>query len=84
MRELMVNGAAMTVNGAHSLVLANGAFKIGSRSVARFLNKMCDEGRLKVHKERKMKGKRRKRIVFTSALEPGQFLYQIIVHKEEE
>jgi len=84
MREFIINGAAMTVDGAHSLVLANGVFEIGSELVVDFLFRMHDEGWLKTHKEPMNKEPDRERLIISSNLQPDQFLHKIIVHKEEK
>jgi len=83
-RELVIYGAAMTVDGAYDHVTANDVFGVGIKPVTEFLFKMCDEGILKQVKEPSVKDRRRKRLILSSALQPDQFLYQIIIHREEE
>lgn len=83
MRELIINGAAMTVDGAREFIQADGLYEIGSETVIEFLFKQHDEGWLKTHEETMMKDKTRKRMILSSAIK-RKFRFQIIVHEEEK
>lgn len=83
-REFLIYGAAMTVDGAYDHITANGVFGVGIKPMKKFLSDIQDKGILKQHKEKSMKNKRRKRTILSSAPQPDQFQYQIIIHKEEE
>lgn len=87
MRELVIYRAVMTLEGAHSFVTAKDRFKIGSKTVSKFLLKMRDKGLLKEHKEHMVKKTlkrhaRRGRLIVSSVLQPGQFQHAVINHKE--
>lgn len=84
MRELVIAGAAMTVDGAHQFLQANDRFKIDSETVANYLAEKFKESLLKTHTESMIKDRRRKRLLFTSNIQPDQFTFQVIVHKEEK
>jgi len=83
-REIVIYGAAMTVDGAYDHVTANDVFGVGIKPVTEFLFKMCDEGIFKQSKETSMKNPDQERLILSSALKPNQFLYQIIIHREDE
>ena len=82
MYGFIVSGAAMTREGAHELVLAGDKSHVDAKAVGRLLNEMHKEGLLKYHYERRKAGKRRQ--IFMSTLQPGQFKFQKIVHEEEK
>jgi len=83
-REFLIYGAAMTVDGAYDYVTAGGVFGVGIKPMTEFLFKMCDEGILKQSKEPSVKDPDQERLILSSALQPDQFLYQIIIHREDE
>ncbi len=84
LREFLINGAAMTIDGAHSFIAANGMYKIDSKAVIEFLFKQHDDGLLISRKEPMSKTPHQSRLVFVSALHPEMVQHQIIVHEEKK
>jgi len=82
-REFLINGAAMTPDGVHSFIAANGMFKIDSKTVIEFLFKQEEEGMLTSRREPSAKTPHKSRLVFVSAFHPEMIQYQMIKHKEE-
>jgi len=80
--ELVLYGAAMTREGALDFVLAGGRAHVESKAVGLFIDEVYEDGLLKYHYEKRKTGKRGR--IYLSALQPGQFEYQRIVHEEEE
>jgi len=83
MYKFMVSEAAMTSAGTRKSVLAGGRAQVDPKKVGRFINEMYKDGLLKIHYEKGIKNGKRRRI-YRSTLQPGQFLFQRIVHEEEE
>lgn len=82
MHAFIISGAAMTREGALEIVLAGGRAQVDPKKVGRIINKWRKEGLLKMHYERRKTGKRKQ--IYRSTLQPGQFMFQRIVHEEEE
>jgi len=82
MHSFIVSGAAMTGGGALEIVLAGGLAYVDPKEVSHFIGERYKEGLLKIHYEQGKNGKRRR--IYSSTLQPEQFMYQRIVHEEEE
>lgn len=83
MYEFMISGAAMTLDGARGIALAGVKAHVDPKKVTHFINELYKDGLLKIHYEIGIKTGKRRRI-YMSMLQPGQFKYQRIVHEEEE
>jgi len=82
MHAFIIAGAAMTREGACEIVLAGGLAQVDPKTVGRFIDERKEDGLLKYHYELRKDGKRRR--IYRSTLQPEQFMYQRIVHEEEE